>query len=204
MNRDRSVLYRAFFLLLGCICYRIFFGLHPEWLPNISPMIAVALVGTMYLPRAWGWLIAPAVMVLSDAAFLTVNQQVQGSIFSFETCVTIFLYAAFALLGLALARNKSLVRIAGASVLCSVIFYVVANTISWWANSTPASSPAYPVTLAGWWQANTVGLPGWVPTWTFLRNGLLGDLFFCGLLVAIFDRQLLLHPARAARPATAA
>ena len=32
-------------------------------MPNVSPMIAVALVGSMYLPRAWGWLVAPVAML---------------------------------------------------------------------------------------------------------------------------------------------
>ena len=40
----------------------------------------------MYLPRhAWGWLIGPAALLLSDAAFLTVNQRVEGSMFSWWT-----------------------------------------------------------------------------------------------------------------------
>ena len=70
MNRSVS---RALFLILGCICYRLFSGAFPELLPNISPMIAVALVGAIYLPRTWGWLIGPVVLLVTDAAFLTTN-----------------------------------------------------------------------------------------------------------------------------------
>ena len=54
MTCDRSFLYRALFLVLGCICYRLLSGIYPDLVPNISPMIAVALVGAMYLPRALG------------------------------------------------------------------------------------------------------------------------------------------------------
>jgi len=197
MTPDRSSLYRALFLLLGCVCYRLLSGIEPEWLPNISPMIAVALVGSMYLPRAWGWLIGPAAMLLSDAAFLTVNQRVEGSMFSWWTGASFLFYVLVGLLGLALARHKTLLRIAAGSMLSSLAFYVIANTFAWWGGSSPSVHPSYLPTLAGWWQANTVGLPGWQPTWTFLRNGVLGDLFFAGILLAIFDRELLLHPFRA-------
>jgi hypothetical protein len=200
MTRDRSAVYRALFLLLGCVCYRLAAGLHPGWVPNISPMIAVALVGAMYLPRAWGWLVGAAAMVVSDAAFLTVNQRVEGSMFSWWTAASLAFYMAAGLLGLALMRRRTLLKIAAGSILCSVVFYVIGNTFAWWGGSAANVSPSYLPTLGGWWQANTVGLPGWQPTWTFLRNGLLGDLFFCGVLLAILDRELLLHPLRARDP----
>ena len=51
--------------------------------------------------------------------------------------------------------------------------------------------------VAGWWQANTVGLPGWQPTWTFLRNGVLGDLAFTFALVFAFEPRLFANPFRA-------
>jgi len=194
MTRDRSSLYRALFLVLGCIVYRLASGLHPEALPNVSPMIAVALVGTMYLPRAWGWLVAPGAMLVSGLAFLTVDQRTEGVMFSWMNLAALGFYAFVGLAALALSRHKSLLRIAGASVLCSVLFYLLANTFAWWADSSSSAPLAYAPTLGGWWQANTVGLPGWQPTWTFLRNGVLGDLFFAGVLLAIFDRELLLHP----------
>ena len=92
-------------------------------------------------------------------------------------------------------RHKSLsAKIIGATlaIFRSVTFYVMANTLAWWSYSSarPWIRSPTPLDFAGWWQANTVGLPGWQPTWTFLRNGLLGDLFFCGVLVAIFDHAV--------------
>jgi len=150
----------------------------------------------MYLPRAWGWLIGPVALLLSDAAFLTVNQRVEGSMFSWWTGASFVFYVLVGRLGLALARHKTLLKIAAGSMLASLAFYVIANTFAWWGASSPAVHPSYMPTLSGWWQANTVGLPGWQPTWTFLRNGLLGDLFFAALLLAILDRELLLHPFR--------
>jgi hypothetical protein len=196
MTSDRSALYRALFLVLGCVCYRLLSGAFPAVLPNISPMIAVALVGAIYLPRAWGWLVGPVAMLLSDAAFLSVNQRVEGHMFSWWTGASLAFYVLAGLLGATLARNKTLPRIAASSVLCSVVFYVMANTFAWWAGFSPATPSAYAPNFAGWWQANTIGLPGWQPTWTFLRNGALGDLFFAAVLLAILDRELLLHPFR--------
>ena len=204
MTRDRSFLYRALFLILGCIVYRLASGMHPEALPNVSPMIAVALVGTMYLPRAWGWLVAPAAMLISGLAFLTVDQRTEGVMFSWMNLAALGFYALVGLSALALSRNKSLLKIAGASVLCSVVFYLLANTFAWWADSSSAGAYSYAPTLGGWWQANTVGLPNWQPTWTFLRNGMLGDLFFAAVLLAVFDRELLLHPLRSRGGATSA
>jgi len=204
MTRDSSFLYRALFLVLGCIIYRLASGLHPEALPNISPMIAVALVGSMYLPRAWGWLVAPVAMVISGLAFITVDQRTEGSMFSWMGLAALAFYALVGLSSLALSRHKSLLKIAGASVLCSVIFYLLANTFAWWSDSASTGPYSYAPTLVGWWQANTVGLAGWQPTWTFLRNGALGDLFFAAVLLAIFDRELLLHPLRSRGGVTSA
>jgi hypothetical protein len=194
MTRDRSSLYRALFLVLGCICYRLLSGLHPEWLPNISPMIAVALVGAIYLPRAWGCAVGPAAFLITDLAFLSTNYRANGSMFSWWTLAFLAFYALVGGLGALLAGNKSLVKIAAGSILCSITFYVLANTVAWWGNSLTTITPSYAPTLAGWWQANTVGLPGWQPTWTFLRNGVAGDLVFTLMLLFAFEPRLILHP----------
>ena len=56
-------------------------------------------------------------------------------------------------------------------------------------------TPAYSFDLTGWLQANTVGLPGYAPTWLFLHNGMLGDLFFVAILLFVLDRALLFRRA---------
>jgi hypothetical protein len=55
------------------------------------------------------------------------------------------------------------------------------------------STPGYPASFLGWWQANTVGLPGYAPSWIFLRNSLPGDLGFTLGLIFVFDRDLILR-----------
>jgi lipopolysaccharide export LptBFGC system permease protein LptF len=195
MTRDHSPYYRMLFLILGCVCFRLLSSVFPDFIPNISPLIAVAFVGAMYLPRAWGWLVGPATLVITDVAFLSVNYRTEGSMFSAWTLVSLVFYALAGGLGILIARNKSLGKIAAGSIACSVIFYLVSNTFAWWGNSNPAIVPSYMPSLAGWWQANTVGLPGWVETWTFLRNGVIGDLCFAFVLLLILDRGLLFHRA---------
>ena len=56
-------------------------------------------------------------------------------------------------------------------------------------------------TLAGWLQSNTTGLPGYEPSWLFLRNGIAGDLFFGLVLLLVLDRALIFgHAADKAAP----
>jgi len=59
----------------------------------------------------------------------------------------------------------------------SAIFYVVTNTGSW------LSDPGYAKTAAGWVEALTTGLPGYLPTWMFFRATLASDLLFTGIFI---------------------
>ena len=181
-------LYRAALLILACACFRLLSSIDPTLLPNVSPLMAVAFVGAMFLPMRWGWLVGPATLVITDLAFMAVDRQIEGRVFSAFTLMEIAVYALAGGLGLLIARHRTLPRVIGGTIACSLVFYVAANTVCWCANLAPAVTPGYPASFAGWWQANTVGLPGWAPSWLFLRNGVLGDLFFALLLLAIFDR----------------
>jgi hypothetical protein len=167
--------------------------------------MAIAYVGAMYLPRRWGWLVGPSTLVLTDLAFLRVNYLTDGSgsMLSWMTVLSLGIYAAAGGLGIWMARHKSLVRIIGGSLVCSLVFYVAANTFSWWHDVVVQMTPGYPATLAGWWQANTIGVPGYPPAWLFLRNGLLGDLFFLAVFLLILDRALLLAPFKSRSAVTA-
>jgi len=195
MKREFSPVYLALILVAGCVTFRLLSSLHPGFIPNISPLMAIAYVGAMYLPRRWGWLIGPATLVLTELAFLRLNYLTDGSgsMFSWFSAVSLGLYAAAGGLGIWIARRKSLGKILGGSLLCSLLFYVVSNTFSWWHDVVVKMTPGYPATLAGWWQANTVGLPNYAPpTWVFLRNGMAGDLFFTLALLLVLDRGLVL------------
>jgi hypothetical protein len=200
MKRDFSPVYTALFLILGCVIFRLLSSQYPHLLPNISPLMAVAYVGAMYLPRKWGWLLGPATLVLTDLAFTQLNRSAGMAMFSWWTLISFVIYAAAGGLGILISQRKSLPKVIGGSVACSLLFYVIANTFAWAGGAASATSPGYPQTLAGWWQANTVGLSGWEPTWHFLRNGIAGDLFFVFVLLLILDRAFLFGhaPAKAA------
>jgi len=203
MKREFSPVNLALFLILGCVIFRLLSNRYPEVIPNISPLMAIAYVGAMYLPRRWGWLVGPIALLLTDLAFLRINYLTDGSgsMFSWFTVLSFGIYAAAGGLGILIARHKSLVKIAGGSIVCSLLFYLVSNTFSWWHDVVIGMTPGYAPTLAGWWQANTTGLPSYSPqTWVFLRNGMAGDLFFAFLLLLVLDRGLLFGhaPAKAA------
>ena len=202
MKHDLSPLYLALILILGCIIFRLLSSVFPEYIPNVSPLMAISLAGVMYLPCRWGWLVGPAAMVITDLAFLQVNYRTDGSgaMFSWWTVISLGIYVVAGGIGLLISRRKSLAKIISGSLACSLLFYVAGNTFSWAHDIVVKMNPGYSPTLAGWWQANTVGLPGYTPTWLFLRNGMAGDLFFVFVLLLVLDRGLLLGrtPAKAA------
>ena len=81
--------------------------------------------------------------------------------------------------GLSIRRFQgSPATVLGVVAANSLLFYVVTNSVSWF------TEPAYAKTSAGWVQALTVGVPGYPPTWTFLRNSLVSDLLFAGVFLA--------------------
>src|ERR1700761_5979535 len=96
MKREFSSVYLALFLVLGCVVLRLLNSAFPEWIPNVSPLMAIAFVGAMYLPIGWGWLIGPVTLLLTDLAFLEVNYRTDGSgsMFSWWTVVSLVIYAA--------------------------------------------------------------------------------------------------------------
>jgi hypothetical protein len=200
MKREFHPVYAALFLVFGCALFRLVSSHYPEAMPNVSPFMAISYVGGLCLPRRWAWLIGSAAIFLSDFAFLDINYRTIGSAFSWWSVISLVIYAGAGLLGILIARRASLVKIVSGSLGCSLLFYVAANTFSWWQNITIKMTPAYSPDLAGWWQANTIGLPGYDPTWLFLRNGMAGDFFFVFLLLFILNRGLLFRPA-STRPA---
>jgi hypothetical protein len=106
-------------------------------------------------------------------------------------------YAAASGFGYVIARHRSLPLLATGSLLCSLVFYVASNTFSWIYDIAIQMPNGYAPTLAGWWQANTVGVAGFPPTWLFLRNAMAGDLFFGFLLLLVLDRAFLFGQAPA-------
>jgi len=134
---------------------------HP---PNFTPVGALALFSGAYLGRRALAFAAPlGALLVSDA------------IIGFHAAMP-FVYAGVAaavVLGqLALSRLSAL-RVAGAAVASSAIFFVLTNFGVW------LQSGMYPPTLAGLAACYAAAIP-------FFQNSLAGDLFFSGLLFGGF------------------
>jgi hypothetical protein len=84
-----------------------------------------------------------------------------------------------------------------ASIVASLIFYLVTNSISW------LYDPGYAKNFAGLAQALTLGLPAYsaTPTWMFFRNSIISDLLFTLLFVICMNlgRSMERSRGRAAR-----
>ena len=157
MKREFSPVHTAVVLLFVCVILRLVGNHFAEVLPNVSPLMALAYVGAMYLPRKWGWLLGPVALLLTDLAFLEINYKTDGSgqWFSAWTVIAFLFFAAIyagaSVFGLWIARGRSLVKILSGSLVCSLVFYVATNTYSWFYDSFVVHlSGGYAPTAAGW------------------------------------------------------
>jgi len=90
-------------------------------------------------------------------------------------------YGAIYLFGRTFRGRTQIWRMALGGFFGALMFYVFTNTGSW------LTEPRYVKTLLGWWQALTVGLPEWPPSWTFFRNTLISGGLFSGAMAAFLN-----------------
>jgi hypothetical protein len=141
---------------------------HP---PNVSPLAAVALFAGATIERRWLALLVPLASlfvsdILLEATYLAGWQPLWG--FYSGQAVVYGCFLATAALGF-LLRRRSVLKVAVASVVSSLFFFVATNFAVW------ASGVLYPRTAAGLWLCYEMALP-------FLRNSLIGDLAFSACL----------------------
>ena len=131
--------------------------------PNFTPVAAIALFGGAYLSKKYSIIVPLSLMAISDI-FLGMHN------------VVIFTWGGFvlaALLGTMLKKQKSVSKIAGASILSSLIFYIVSNFGVWlmgW----------YPHTLSGLVNCYVLALP-------FLRDFMLSTLIYSAAFFGIYE-----------------
>ena len=193
----------ALILIICAVLYRIVTGLAiisgMTGLSNFAPMAAIALCAAAYFPPRYRFTVPMVALVVSD---VVLNFHYH---FSLVSPFVLSHYIAFALIGwfgFLLRDHAGFKTLLPASILSSLIFYCLTNTVSWIFDS------GYPKTFAGFIQAQTVGLPvygGTTPTWMFLRNTAISDLFFTLLFVTCmnFGRQTSRARAGAALPRVA-
>jgi len=142
---------------------------HP---PNFAPIGAMALFSGAYLGRRPAAFAAPlGAMVLSDALL--------GFYSGFW--ITYLAVGLIVLVGALVLLRKSPLRIAGAAVASSVLFFLVSNFGTW------ALSGMYPHTPAGLAACFVAAIP-------FFQNTVAGDLFYATLLFGGFRVAELLVP----------
>ena len=189
----------ALLLLFVVVIYRVVSGFAGSgdfsWMHNVAPLAAVALCGAAYLPRRLAFALPLAMLFLSDLVlnFFHYHQPLLTA----EILPRYLALALIAALGFALRGHARLGTLLAASIVGSLLFYVVSNTGSW------LYEPGYAKTFAGWLQALTIGLPGYPPTWWFYRHTLLGDLFFTLLFAGCFALQTRREGSPAQAPADA-
>jgi hypothetical protein len=158
----------------------------PATLGNFSPLVAFAFAGAIVFPRRlpwWSWALL----------LLTLDWIVFGSLMwqhAHDRVEVLALYGCYSLAALTGSRLRGKVGIVDTLVgtlACSVLFYLVTNSISWWIN------PAYTKSGAGWIQALTTGLPGYPSTLSFFRNSLLADMTGALVLVSVYNAEAIVR-----------
>jgi hypothetical protein len=154
-----------------------------EWIPNVTAVGALALYAGGRLRWWLGWLAPIAVMAVSDLVL-----QARG-----KPSFYLSVYACFlldVLVGRALARGSSPVRIGLAGFVGALQFYLITNFVEWLRPSNPAVL-LYPPTLAGLEECYIAALP-------FFGYTLLGNLAFSA---AFFGGEALVASVVAPTPA---
>jgi hypothetical protein len=163
-------LYLVALLLLVTVGYRIIAS-HYDFLGNTAPLMAIAFGGALLLGARFWW-VPVILLVVSD--LLLGFWHGSGGVGGY-TLFSIVFYLAVAWTAGKIGRSETMWPLLWCgTLLCSVLFYGFANTYSWmlW--------PGYEKSLAGWWQSQTIGVPGVnPPAWMFLRNALIADSIWC-------------------------
>ena len=175
------IMFPALLLIPLIALFRVFLAWQPAGayyqtiLPGACPLSAVALCAGMFLPRRLALVVPLSILLLSD---LAIDVHYHENFFSAYLLGRYVLLALVGLGGLALRGRRGVASVLGATLAGSMFFYVVSNALTW------LGSPAYPQTLAGLWQALSVGLPGFPPSYVFFRNGLVSDGLYSMVFVA--------------------
>jgi hypothetical protein len=152
---NRNLLSPRFIFVISVIVAGAFMRLIPHW-PNLTPIAAMALFGGAYIGKKYLAFIIPlAAMLLSDI-FLGFHASMVAVYVGFAITVS---------LGIMISKNVKVLSVIGASLLSTVIFFLITNFASW------LGSPLYPHNFTGLMEAYTAGL-------MFLNDGNYGISFF--------------------------
>jgi len=159
---NKGVLFLTIFALL-------FFGVITRLLPhlpNATPLTAIALTSGIYLGKRWSVVLPVVVLFLSDMVIGFYDWKIMASV-----------YGSFVFIGCLSWLNRTY---GGVSFVClsvvaaSLLFFFITNSAVW------LFSPWYEKSFTGLLYAWELGIP-------FLRNMLVGDLFYTTALIMFFE-----------------
>lgn len=134
--------------------------------PNFAPIAAIALFGGVYFSKKIALFLPLAIMAISDLFVGYYDFKLMISVYSsFLLCVV---------LGFWLKKHKKWYTVGGSALLSAVLFFLITNFAVW------VFSPWYAKTFSGLIQCYVMALP-------FLRNTLLGDLFYATIFFGSYE-----------------
>lgn len=147
------------------------------FIPNFTAIGAMGLFGAAYFSKKyWAFIVPFAALWISD---LVINNVVYGAPGqSFMWMGYSWVYLAFGLsiiVGMLLLNKVSPARLLGASLMTSVLFFLLTNFGAFLSPITP-----YPQNFGGLMAAYAAGIP-------FFWNTMLGDLFFTAVFFGSFE-----------------
>jgi hypothetical protein len=160
MGKILEFLVALFLIFLGAILRLL---PHP---PNFAPISALALFG--------GAIFSGALTLIFPILALLISDYFIGF---YQFSLMAFVYLAFLIsvfLGIRLRKYKKWYTILGASLLSSILFFILTNFAVW------AFTNWYPKDFQGFIQCYLMAIP-------FFKNTLLGDLFYVTLFFGIFQ-----------------
>lgn len=144
-------------------------------MPNFTPVAAIALFGGAYFSRkAFAFIVPFAALLLSDI-FLGFHNYMLAVYVSFALTVG---------LGILMSKKVNVATILGGAIGSAVLFFLITNFAVW------VLTPQYTKDFAGLVSCYTMALP-------FFNNGILGDIFYSGVLFGSFYLVKMRFPALA-------
>jgi len=145
---------------------------------NFTPMAAIALFGGAYFSNRWMAFLVPfAAMLISD----TMQELLTGWGFHSGMPVVYGSFAIVSLIGIFGLQKITPLRVVTAAVASSLVFFLITN-FAFLYPEAPIADPMqghYPHNWTGIIASYEAGLP-------FLKNQILGDLFYSGVLFGGF------------------
>lgn len=182
LNRgQKSTMPLALVLIVLSIAWRVL-SLHVQELSNFAPLMALTFCSAVYF-RDWRlWLVSFVALSVSDIYIdhyyaTTYHYEWKvGGVLLRAVC-----FAAAIGFGFMVSRKRTWLNLFSGALGGSLFFYLVTNTASWMGDAYYARS------VAGWWQALTVGHLEFAPTLWFFRNTLVSDLVFTGVFALAME-----------------